>query len=165
MGDKLDEILLDLSKSKVIIAAASNDGKRGLDTVCWPAVKDSVLGIGAIEDLNNITEFSARGEGVNFTFPGKNIVSTSRPPNNKGELGKIWNKGKMLSAVEWENNWWVQASGTSFAAPHCAAAVAIVLAFIHLNLGKEARVKAARTDNMKTLLKSVATQQHDPREG
>lgn len=164
--DEVNQILKRLSKDRIIMAAASNEGKTDNDTVLWPATEDSVLGINSIDNLGNTTDFAGQGDGVDFAFPGKAIWSTSRPPshiknplNNIPLFDDLKNVPQNFSNRTGINNdWWIKLNGSSFAAPHCAAAVAIVLAYIHIGLGKQARIDATRTEFMKDLMKIGRTE-------
>ena len=150
-----------LSGEKVIIAAASNDGKTNHQTVAWPATNGYVLGINAINDMGNATDFAPQGDGIDFAFPGFQIASTSRPPSQE-EL----NSGMIVLRRGTSNEWWaMNRDGTSFAAPHCAASVAIVLAYVHIGLGKEARKAITNTEFMKELLLKISETQRDHRMG
>ena len=55
-------------------------------------------------------------------------ATTSRPPTSD-EIAKNDTRFKRVG-----NDYWQFATGTSFAAPHCAASVAILLMYIHLQI-------------------------------
>ena len=148
----------------MLIAAVSNQGCVRTDTICYPATNDSVLGIGGIDNLGNLVPFSSQGEGVDFVFPAKEILSTSRPPK-VDENGTILENGIICTMSNWnEEEWWIQADGTSFAAPHCAVAVAIMLAYCHKTIGADFRTKVTRTDMIKRLFKEIRTHEKEAKE-
>ena len=157
--DHLNKLLLEMSTKRVIMAAVSNQGRVRTETICYPATNDSVLGIGGIDNLGNLVPFSAQGEGVDFVFPAKDIVSTSRPPR-AGENGLIHSVSELN-----EEEWWTQADGTSFAAPHCAVAVAIILVYCHKTIGADFRTKITRTDMIKRLFKEVQSHEKKAKDG
>ncbi|AND42267.1 cell wall-binding repeat-containing protein [Cytobacillus oceanisediminis] len=66
-----------------VVAAGGNDGrKEGTgDTVSYPAKYPTVIGVAAVDELNNRGEFSATGNGIELSAPGVNITSTI--PNNE----------------------------------------------------------------------------------
>jgi major intracellular serine protease len=57
-----------------IIAAGGNGGV--IEGVNYPGNYDEVITIGAYDKKNNIADFSAVGEGIDFAFPGVEIYST-----------------------------------------------------------------------------------------
>jgi major intracellular serine protease len=57
-----------------VVAAGGNGGAA--EGVNYPGNYDEVLTIGAYDKKNNIADFSAVGEGIDFAFPGVEIYST-----------------------------------------------------------------------------------------
>jgi serine protease len=55
------------------IAAAGNNGEEG---VSYPARFEDVVAVGAVDDTENLTEFSQYGRYLDVVAPGKNIRST-----------------------------------------------------------------------------------------
>lgn len=94
-----DAIDAALAKGIVVVAAAGNQGGNVADR--YPANKDSILTIGSINQLNHIARSSNRGATVDFALPGALVTA---PSGNAIEI----------------------ASGTSFSAPHAAAAAALL---------------------------------------
>jgi len=85
----------------VIIVGIS--GNRGRDKVCYPGSLSTVLAVSATDQDDRLPYFSNHGEGVAFAAPGEAISSIT--PGGKA----------MIS------------SGTSFAAPHVAGTLALIL--------------------------------------
>jgi len=83
----------------VLVAAAGNDGGE----VNFPARFPQVIAVSAINKEDRIADFSSHGPEINFCAPGVNITST------------------------WIGSGYAEKSGTSFAAPHIAGAVADVI--------------------------------------
>lgn len=88
----------------LMVAAAGNGGKADGSTVEYPAAYPQVLGIGSVNQKMEVSEFSARGKGVDLVAPGENIPVT----------------------VPW--GFYGVQSGTSFAAPHVTAVAGILWA-------------------------------------
>ena len=101
------------SFSQVLIAAASNIGQRTADTIAFPARHPNVIAVGSCDNLGNRCGHSAVGADLAFLFPGDKIQSASSQYRLYGEARR-----------------YAEGSGTSFAAPHCAALVGIILAMI-----------------------------------
>jgi thermitase len=106
----LSELSYAKSKGVYVIASAGNNGK--LDNADYPArlsfvndqnynVEGSTFGIGSIDKLDNLSSFTAKGNGVFAFAPGEQIYS-------------FYPDGKMAYAT-----------GTSFAAPMVSGAFAL----------------------------------------
>lgn len=86
------------NRGVVLVAAAGNDG----GDVNYPARFPEVIAVSAIDRHDRLANFSSHGPEINFCAPGVDINST------------------------WLGSGYAVKSGTSFAAPHVAGAVADV---------------------------------------
>jgi hypothetical protein len=100
----------------VVVASAGNDGT---DRPFWPAALPSVLGVGATEQDGTPAAFSNRGDWVDASAPGVDVVSSyvRLLPGEEGVAPGTTTR--VYGAATW--------SGTSFAAPAVAARVAVAL--------------------------------------
>ncbi|MFA5754289.1 MAG: S8 family serine peptidase [Patescibacteria group bacterium] len=85
-----------------IVAAGGNGGAA--EGVNYPGNYDEVITIGAYDKKNNIADFSAVGDGIDFAFPGVDIYST------------------------YLNGGYAKLSGSSMSTPAAAGIIAILLA-------------------------------------
>jgi subtilisin family serine protease len=95
-----DQINAAYYQNKIIMVAAAGNGFGA--PVLWPARLDAVIAVSATDFNNSLASFSNTGLEVELTAPGEGIVTTC--------LG-----GGVCSV-----------DGTSFAAPHVAAAAALL---------------------------------------
>lgn len=89
-------------KGILMVAAAGNGGEATGSTVEYPAAYSEVLGVGAVNQKMEISDFSSKGKEVDLVAPGENIPIT----------------------VPW--GFYGIRSGTSFAAPHVTAVAALL---------------------------------------
>jgi hypothetical protein len=108
------QLLIDrlLEHGVVPVAAIGNEFERGNPTV-YPAAYNGVLAVGAIAETRERCSFSNTGAHIGICAPGSNILSTL--PRRRSS----YRDDRMYAA-------W---SGTSMAAPHVAAAAALVAAY------------------------------------
>jgi subtilisin len=82
------------------VAASGNNGSYGLD---YPARYPEVISVGAINQKNQVSEFSQFGPNLDIVAPGEAILST------------------------WLDNRYNTISGTSMACAHVSGALALIL--------------------------------------
>ena len=89
-----------------IIVASGNEGENFSSNHSWPAISDRTISVGSIDKTSARASSSNYGKQLDFTAPGVSI-----------RLANF----RMVSGYRYS-------SGTSFAAPHVAAAAAILMA-------------------------------------
>jgi hypothetical protein len=107
------ELLAERYPDVLVIAAAGNDGD---DRPCWPAAFSEVVAVGGLTGDLGESEWSNRGGWVTCSAIGEGIVSTYVEGRRLGGLG--------IEPAEFGPDAWACWTGTSFAAPQIAAAVA-----------------------------------------
>lgn len=95
------------SNGTIVVAASGNtyDNSRN-----YPACCDHVISVGAVDKYKNRASFSTYNDKVDIVAPGK----------------EVWAARGYYPTVERDRDLWSYVNGTSFAAPHVAAAAAIV---------------------------------------
>jgi uncharacterized repeat protein (TIGR02543 family) len=88
-------------ENEVFVVAAS--GNDGTNIPIYPAALPNVISVGSISENLTISDFSSFGESIDLVAPGELIYTTHL------------------------DNGYAQVSGTSFAAPHIAAVLALLL--------------------------------------
>lgn len=89
-------------KGILIIAAAGNQGEKGINNVEYPAAFDNVVAVGSVDSKAKISNFSSTGTEVDLVAPGEAIRAT-------GAFGET-----MIT------------SGTSMAVPHVVGTASLL---------------------------------------
>lgn len=98
---RMHKLIKQLYKRNIpIVAAAGNDGRRGVD---YPARYPETIAVAAFDRNGNIGNFSAVGPEVDFAAPGVDVYTT------------------------WLNNEYTTIDGTSFAAPYIVGVILLLL--------------------------------------
>lgn len=120
--NSLDEaVARSLEAGVVYIVSAGNDGRDA--STYSPAHVEGVITVGAYNEFNTFSNFSNYGAVVDILAPGENILALSHLKHDVDHREHVLN------------------SGTSFAAPHVTATVALYMG--HHPSSSPAEVKAA----------------------
>ncbi|MEU9189011.1 S8 family serine peptidase [Streptomyces sp. NPDC048484] len=142
--DPMEEAVNRLSAASdtLFVISAGNEGEFGEGTVGSPGSADAALTVGAVDDADQLAEFSSRGPRVgdggvkpDLTAPGVDITAASA-------AGSV-----LAGSYPSDIPGYLTISGTSMASPHVAGAAAIV-AQQHPDWTGE-RIKAVLTGSAK----------------
>src|SRR5918994_843163 len=109
----IDEQSREAGLETVVVAAAGNFGH---DRPCYPAAFPTVTAVAALTQGMLPAEWSSRGAWVDVSTIGEGVRSTFVPGTESPSLD--------YDFEEFPHNAWALWSGTSFAAPHVAGAIA-----------------------------------------
>jgi len=85
-------------KGVVVVAAVGNDNQKDPEKKYYPAAYDTVIGIGAVDDNNDIAEFSQR-HGVFAVEKGKNITALTLDGTMKEFSGTSYANARAVGIV------------------------------------------------------------------
>jgi len=102
-----------IQSGAVVVAAMGNEFEEG-NPVEYPGAYPGVVAVGAVDEASRRAPFSNTGRHIGISAPGVNILSTLPMKTSRARR-----------KVDTKYNAW---SGTSMAAPHVAAAAALVIA-------------------------------------
>lgn len=95
-----DVVRYGLARGCVMVAASGNSGK---EETYYPAASEGVIAVGAVDGEGRPSEFSTRGSHVALSAPGEQVLSAGLQHS------------------------YIQATGTSFAAPFVTAVAALIV--------------------------------------
>lgn len=128
-----DRVFSKLYDQGVLMVAAAGNGHQTGEIHSYPASYDSVISVAAIDNSDNVAEFSQRNSKVELAAPGVEVISTVPWPNmieslipnrftaeiRRRESGTNTLLNNSTGGYE---SW----DGTSMAAPHVAGAAALI---------------------------------------
>lgn len=101
-----------------VVVASGNDGNR--NNVSYPAIYPTVIAVGSTDFNNDVVRYSNKGTGLDLVAPGGD---TSTDANGDGYVDGV------LQETYIDGAWgYYFFQGTSMAAPHVAAAAAMLIA-------------------------------------
>lgn len=148
LGGEIDQaeqdIIADMIEEGItVVAAMGNEFLHG-NPISYPAAYDGVIAVGATDEVDRRANFSCTGPHISLVAPGVSILSTT--PQYPSE---------MADEILYDS--W---PGTSMAAPHVAAAAALLLAKRPKLTPAEVRDKLTKTADRVTWQTSVPDQEY-----
>ncbi|SYZ78360.1 S8 family peptidase [Trichococcus shcherbakoviae] len=113
-----------LASSGVLhIGSAGNDGSAAGNgnNVSYPARYESVVAVAALDKNNQRASFSSTGSDVEIAAPGVAVLSTWKDSTN-------FAGPQPFSFAGYAGEYFIEANGTSMAAPHVAGVAALLMA-------------------------------------
>src|SRR5438105_1010470 len=98
-----DELATLRQRGVLVVAASGNDGVVEPFGIEYPAADPSVFSVGAVDQFDRITEYTARAANLDYLAAGDDVATVSAGPNDFETV-----------------------SGTSFASPEVAGTVALM---------------------------------------
>jgi subtilisin family serine protease len=123
------DVILDLLEGNVVVVAAMGNEFEEGNPKSYPAAYEGVIAVGATDEVDRRASFSCTGPHIALVAPGERILSTV--PRYPSEL----------AATTSYDSW----PGTSMAAPHVAAAAALLLAKSPRLTPDQVRTRLCRT--------------------
>ncbi|XP_066301000.1 uncharacterized protein [Branchiostoma lanceolatum] len=123
-----------VGRGKVVVAAASNDGRKKLTNIAFPARFGDVICVGSCNNLGQPSSFTPTGREIDFLAPGEDIEAPSS------------------SYCEYQTR-----SGTSEATPIVAGIAAMVISYAETTGGRTMRSTVSHTAVMREILRKMAS--------
>ncbi|XP_066292417.1 uncharacterized protein [Branchiostoma lanceolatum] len=134
--EDLRKVILEANlRGKIIVCAASNDGRQQQTNIAFPARFGDVICVGSHSQNGQPSASSPIGREIDFMAPGENIWGAS---------------SAYVDGV-------IPKSGTSVATPFVAGIAAIVIKAAHHIGGEDLRRKVSNTAVMREILRKMAS--------
>jgi len=124
-------------KRAIVVAAAGNQGREGL---LYPARYTDVVAVGASDLNDSRTWYSNYGAGLDFLAPGGDLNADL--DNNGTKDGILFETLDINTPKDFTQFEFALGQGTSFAAPHVSAVLALVISSSTGNVGTAEQIHA-----------------------